>query len=344
MSGSQRSPNAIGGSSSSHSPIPPSGSPHSKTIGPSSSETSYVNMADVDNRLADVSLTGNHCQYEYCGQLDFLPFFCQSCRKTFCLDHRSETAHHCANEGAWAARRRQAQQAKLSAGADRTMRDYVTQKPCASSACKTVVGTSLVPGVHCSNCNRDYCLKHRLREDHNCANLQPIGARSGGSAMADSAARAKSALDKLRAWGAAKKEQANKALPRPAAQQSATARMAALADLKRTAKGDAKVPAEMRLYLHVEAEAASTQAKIPKGKFYYQKDWVVGRILDAAARNLQIPNINNQSSKEEDKLRIFFVEGGRLLEFNEQAGKVLANGNTIVLLRGVGPPPELIDF
>ncbi|ERT02516.1 AN1-like Zinc finger family protein [Sporothrix schenckii 1099-18] len=335
MSGSQR-PNQ--GASSSSTVSTPSA--------PSSSETSYVNMTDVDSRATDVSLTGKHCQYEYCRQLDFLPFFCQSCRKTFCLDHRTESAHHCAHEGAWAERRRKAQLARPSAGADRTMRDLVSQKPCASPACKTVVGTSLVPGVHCSNCNRDYCLKHRLREDHNCANLKPIGARpsAGGSTMADSAAKAKSALDKLRAWGAAKKEQANKAIPRPAAQQSAAARMAALTDLKKTAKGDAKIPAEKRLYLHVEAEAASTQAKLPKGKFYYQKDWVVGRVLDAAARNLQIDNINNKSSKEEDKLRIFHVEGGRLLEFNEQAGKALANGNTIVLLRGVGPPPELINL
>ncbi|KAL1888837.1 hypothetical protein Sste5346_009315 [Sporothrix stenoceras] len=339
---SSQRPNKQGASSSSSTPSSSSNTP---TPTPSSSDTSYVNMTDVaDNHATDVSLTGKHCQYEYCRQLDFLPFFCQSCRKTFCLDHRTETSHHCAHEGAWAERRRQAQLARPSAGADRTMRDLISQKPCASPACKTVVGTSLVPGVHCSNCNRDYCLKHRLREDHNCANLQPIGARPGGTAMADSAAKAKSALDKLRAWGAAKKEQANKAIPRPAAQQSAAARMAALTDLKKTAKGDAKIPAEKRLYLHVEAEAASTQAKLPKGKFYYQKDWVVGRVLDAAARNLQIDNINNKSSKEEDKLRIFHVEGGRLLEFNEQAGKALANGNTIVLLRGVGPPPELINL
>ncbi len=310
------------------------------------SDTSYINMTEVDSR-PDVSLVGKHCQYEYCRQLDFLPFFCQSCRKTFCLDHRIESSHDCTNAGAWAERRRQAQLAKPSAGAGRTMREFVSEKPCASTACKTVVGTSLVPGVHCNNCNRDYCLKHRLREDHNCTNLAPLGARAGASsasAVESSAARAKSALDKLRAWGAAKKEQANKAIPRPATQQSAAARIAAVAALKKAAKGDTKIPVEKRLYLHVEAEAGSTQAKLPKGDFFYNKDWVVGRVLDAAARHLQIANINNQSAKEEDKLRVFHVEGGRLLEFNEAVGSALVTGNTIVLLRGVGPPPELINL
>ena len=324
-------------------------SPHTPSDSATTS-TSYINMTEVDSR-PDTSLIGTQCEYEYCRQLDFLPFLCQSCRHTYCLDHRTESSHHCTHAGAWAERRRQAQLAKPSAGAGRTMRSFVAEKPCAAAAgtpaaCKTVIGTSLVTGVHCSNCNRDYCLKHRLREDHDCDKLEPIGARATAAAAAGAATaqRARSALDKLKAWGAAKKEQANKAIPRPAAQQSAAARMAAMAALKKEAKGDAKIAPEKRLYLHVEAEAKSTQAKLPKGTFFYPKDWVVGRILDAAARHLQIANINNQSSKEEDKLRIFHVEGGRLLEFNEQASSVLVNGNTIVLLRGVGPPPDLINL
>ncbi|EFX05772.1 an1 zinc finger protein [Grosmannia clavigera kw1407] len=311
--------------------------------------TSYIKMAEVDTR-PDATLTGKHCQFDYCNQLDFLPFYCQSCRKTFCLDHRTESAHRCENEGAWAQRRREAQLARPSAGAGRTMRELVAEKPCASPACKTVVGTGLVPGVHCSSCNRDYCLKHRLREDHNCAHLTPLGARPGGSAangaITASGARAKSALDKLRAWGAAKKEQAGKAMPvraSPAA-QSAAQRTAALADLRKTAKGDAKIAPEKRVHLYVEAEATSTQAKLPKGRFFYSRDWAVGRVLDAAARSLQIDNVNNQSTKEDDKLRVFHVEGGRLLDFNEKVGTVLANGNTIVLLRGIGPPPDLMDL
>ncbi|KAM0324934.1 hypothetical protein ACHAQA_007900 [Verticillium albo-atrum] len=308
---------------------------------PEASDTSYVNMGESKDGF-DATLLGKHCEYDYCNQLDFLPFFCQSCKKTFCLDHRSETSHKCANAGAWAERRRLAQAAKPSHGQGRLMRDTVSQKPCASPPCKTTIGTSLVPGVHCASCNRDYCLKHRLKEDHDCKNLVPIGARAGTSQMDAVASKTKSALDKLRAWGSAKKEQAGRALPKPKP-TSASQRMIAVNNLKKTAKGDDKLALEKRIYVYVEAEAETAKAKFPKGAFFFSKDWVVGRVLDDAARRLQVENINNRSSDERDKLRVFHVEGGRLLEFNEKVGAALVSGNTVVLLRGVGAPPDLIE-
>jgi hypothetical protein len=199
------------------------------------------------------------------------------------------------------------------------MLDLVPQKkPCADDNCKTTIGTALVPGVHCANCNRDYCLKHRLREDHACSSKVPIGARAASAAQAAAVAEgARSALERFRLWGQAKKQQAK--------------------------VSDAKIAPEKRVYLYVEAEAATARAKIAKGEFFYSQDWVVGKMLDAAARSLQVQNINNQSTSEEDTLRVFHVEGGRLLEFNEKLGKVLQSGNTVVLLRGVGPPPDLIE-
>ncbi|KAI1447816.1 AN1-type zinc finger protein [Annulohypoxylon stygium] len=301
-------------------------------------DTSYVKM-DKDT-TADATLIGKHCQLEYCNQLDFLPFFCQSCKKTFCLDHRTESAHKCAHAGAWAERKRAAQLARPSAGEGKRMRDLVSQKPCAAPECKTVVGTSLVPGVHCQGCNRDYCLKHRLREEHDCQNLVPIGARP---AQFDVAEQTRSAFSRLKAWGAAKRETASRALPKPKP-TTASARLVAVNKLKKTAKGDAKLAPEKRVYLYVEAEAETTTARNYKGEFFYSKDWVVGRVLDAAAKSLQIENVNNQSSSERDKLRVFHVEGGRVLEFNEKVGSALVSGNTIVLLRGIGPPPDLIEM
>ncbi|KAI1341587.1 AN1-like zinc finger protein [Xylariaceae sp. FL0016] len=300
-------------------------------------DTSYVKM----DRDADATLIGKHCELEYCNQLDFLPFFCQSCKKTFCLDHRTEDSHKCANRGAWAERRRQAQLARPSAGEGRRMRDFVSEKPCAANdmGCKTVIGTSLVPGVHCAGCNRDYCLKHRLKEEHDCKNKVPVGARPGS----DVQEQTRNAFAKLRAWGSAKKEAASRALPK-AKPTSASARIVAVNNLKKTAKGDAKLPPEKRVYIYVEAEAETTTAKNYKGEFYYSKDWVIGRVLDAAAKSLQVENVNNQSSQERDKLRVFHVEGGRVLEFNEKVGLVLVSGNTIVLLRGIGPPPDLIEM
>ena len=130
--------------------------------------------------------------------------------------------------------------------------------------------------------------------------------------------------------------------PKPS---TAASRLVVLNTLKKTAKGDAKIAPEKRIYLHVEAEAQTTKSKFPKGDFFYNVEWSVGRLLDDAARGLQVENLNNRGGGEEAKLRVFHVEGGRLLEFGEKVGGAVGNGNTVVLLRGVGPAvPDLIEI
>lgn len=132
-------------------------------------------------------------------------------------------------------------------------------------------------------------------------------------------------------------------LPQTKTKSASVARIQATATLKKTAKGDDKVPVEKRVYIHVEASADTISAKVPKGAFFYNKEWSVGRVLDIAAKSLQVQNLNNRGGGEEEKLRVFHVEGGRLLEFSEKLGVTVQTGNTIVLLRGVGPAiPDLI--
>ncbi|KAF1813175.1 hypothetical protein P152DRAFT_307794 [Eremomyces bilateralis CBS 781.70] len=315
----------------------------------SAEASSYSKMA-----VGDVEAIGAHCQMAFCHQLDFLPFRCESCKGTFCLDHRTESTHSCTNAGAWARARREA----LSPSGNRasTKPSLLThEQQCSEPSCKTLVDTPLTPGVHCATCNRTYCLKHRMNEDHGCSKLTPRGARPG-SEQQKSKEKGLAALQRLRAWGAAKKTVAKdgitsstKTLSSPfkpkASSTSPAAQAQALAELKRSAKGDAKVPQEKRIYLHVEASADTTTAKHPTGKFYYSADWTIGRVLDAASKTLQVENVNNRREGEGDKLRVFHVEAGRLLEFSEKLGEVCKSGNMIVLLRGVGPPaPDLIEL
>ena len=190
-----------------------------------------------------------------------------------------------------------------------------------------------------------------MREDHDCKNLIPVGARPGAITSRE---KGLAALEKLRAWGANKKAAASASKSSGLAStlkkitSNSSSKMndglAAMNTLKRTAKGDDKTPPEKRVYLYVEASADTTTAKYPSGKFFYSKEWSMGRVLDAAAKVLQVANVNNRVEGEEEKLRVFHVEGGRLLEFKEKVGDVLKDGNTIVLLRGVGPGvPDLIQ-
>jgi hypothetical protein len=161
-----------------------------------------------------------------------------------------------------------------------------------------------------------------------------------------------SALAKLKLWAENKRKEDDK---RRAPKKtggflglggSKTANVSAVTELnalKRSAKGEASIPPEKRIYLHVEASADTTKAKFPTGKFYYNKEWTVGRVLDVAAKSLQVQNVNNRGGGEEEKLRVFHVEGGRLLKFSEKIGEATVSGNMIVLLRGVGDgEPDLI--
>jgi hypothetical protein len=259
------------------------------------------------------------------------PQFTNNHRSKFCLDHRTETSHECPKAGEWAAKRaalNRGPQTPLSAKPN----ILTHEQQCADPACKTLINTPLVTGVHCDKCNRSYCLKHRFTYEHNCANLVPLGARPKQDTQK---AKGAAALDRLRAWGAAKKANMPKA-PVSKTKQAAAAQVQELATLKRTAKGEAKIPQEKRVYLFVEASSDTLTAKIPKGNFFYSTEYSVGRVLDLAAKSLQVANLNNQVEGEENKLRIFHVEGGRLLDYGEKLGGVVQTGNTIVLLRGVG--------
>lgn len=140
-------------------------------------------------------------------------------------------------------------------------------------------------------------------------------------------------MGRLKVWS---KERQAALTPKPKPSTS-TSRILAVNNLKKSAKGDDKISMEKRVYLYVEAESSTTRSKLPKGEFWYSKEWSVGRMLDVAARGLQVENMNNRGGGEEKRLRVFHVEGGRLLDFGEKIGDVLTSGNTVVLLRGVGP-------
>ena len=190
-----------------------------------------------------------------------------------------------------------------------------------------------------------------MPEEHDCKNVPRGGIVARGPRQ-----QAMTALEKLKVWAENKRKEDEKrrggskksgffGLGKSSSSAAATAQ-AELNALKRSAKGDASIPQEKRIYLHVEASADTTKAKFPTGNFFYNKEWTVGRVLDVAAKALQVQNVNNRGGGEEDKLRVFHVEPGRLLKFNEKIGESCATGNTIVLLRGVGSgeAPDLIDL
>ncbi|TGZ82582.1 hypothetical protein EX30DRAFT_191621 [Ascodesmis nigricans] len=294
--------------------------------------------------IGDVQAIGAHCDVNTCNRLDFLPFRCESCQGTFCLDHRTETAHTCSKAGTWLANRTQSSSSSSTSYTPATNVQSLLRTPCALPKCKTIINTSREPGVNCSVCRKQYCLKHRLQDSHECKAPPPP----------PSAVARERAVEKIKSLGMGrffgrsekdkeKEKESGKKASKSALvpKRSGVALAAELAKMKREAKGDEKVPMEKRVYLYTEAEAKTTTAKIPRGVFWYSKDWSVGRVLDVGARQLQIANVNNQGDDEEKRLRIFHVESGRVLSFGEKIGDCALNGNTIVMLRGLMMPDLL---
>lgn len=305
----------------------------------------------------DVEDVGAHCQLEYCGIRDFLPFKCESCKGTFCLDHRTETAHQCTKAGEWA-RRRNAQNSQTNGSLPPKPSLLTHDKQCSEIKCKTLIGTSRIPVNHCTTCNRNYCLSHRMPEDHNCKNLVPIGARpkTQMGTMAEARKAATSGLSRFRQWIGEKREEEKQvpgaksakekendlisSLRRRFTDPSKITKAQAIAnlnDLKRTAKGEANIPQQKRIYMYVEAETETAKAKFSPGKFFYNREWSVGRMLDAAAKAMQVENVNNRGGGEEEKLRVFHLVHG-FLNFSDKVGDCCKTGDKIVLMRGVKDP------
>jgi AN1-type zinc finger protein 1 len=293
----------------------------------------------ITMEVGDVEAIGAHC--EVCRDKDLLPNKCMSCHMILCSKHASESAHNCPKAGEWARQRRLKELGEFR-GTTTPKPNHSNSEQCSEPHCKTFIDTPQNPAVRCDGCNHQYCLKHRMREDHDCKNVIPLGARIGANGQVQQSNKEKLRLGfgRLKTWGKSQQTEVEKRMesfkpkPKPT---SAAARLAALNQLKKDAKGDDKIPAEKRIYLHVEAEKESTRAKMPQAKLWFNQEWAVGRVLDEATKRLQVPNENNTKDNEADRLRIFHIEGGRVLEYKEKLGQAVQNGNTIVVLKGIGP-------
>ncbi|XP_062918062.1 AN1-type zinc finger protein 1 isoform X2 [Mobula hypostoma] len=156
---------------------------------------------------------GKHCTVQHCRQLDFLPFVCDACSGTYCLEHRNKDAHGCSGV---------------------LIRKEPVQSEGSSYSCsfKSCKANELVP-IICPECNKHFCLKHRHQSDHDCEKQQV----------------SKSHLFVIQQ----SKEEAvaNKAIPvkkgRTGAKNDATAAKVALMKLKLHAVGDKSIPQKLKL-------------------------------------------------------------------------------------------------
>jgi len=143
-------------------------------------------------------LKGDHCAVSTCKQFDFLPFKCDSCGKTYCLDHRGQSAHNCDSSNRPELKniipqcpicnamiiiasgedpnakmdlhiRSNCTQYKIDDGnvsdkkSDSNNFNHSSKGLCGYSKCK-----SKRAPIECHDCHKFFCPEHRFPQDHMC--------------------------------------------------------------------------------------------------------------------------------------------------------------------------------
>jgi len=137
--------------------------------------------------MAYFSDVGAHCSYSGCGIKDFLPFTCNQCNDTFCLDHFKPDIHRCRNIGMFDARVvvcpncSVAIRLKHFQEPDAILRDHQgthcqrqnkpQTKTCPVKGCREQL--TITNNFTCKACHAAVCLRHRLPEDHTCCTKPP---------------------------------------------------------------------------------------------------------------------------------------------------------------------------
>lgn len=139
---------------------------------------------------ADLMSVGQHCSHPDCGQIDFLPFECDACSRTFCLQHRRYQDHSCT----------EAQQShssvivcplcakgiKMEPNQDAHQAFDAHTRHCDPSNYQRVMQPAKCPVPNCKaklrevnsfvckDCGVKVCLAHRLPSDHACKGARAL--------------------------------------------------------------------------------------------------------------------------------------------------------------------------
>mgnify|MGYP001104089058 FL=1 len=126
---------------------------------------------------------GKQCSVQTCKQLDFLPFDCGACQRTFCKEHRTQTSHQCTgpqiiedkqaptcplcSKPVAILPRQDVDQAlaqHMHGGCKSIEQERRKQNRCCAPRCRQ---HELTP-IRCLQCKLQFCVKHRHPADHSC--------------------------------------------------------------------------------------------------------------------------------------------------------------------------------
>ncbi|XP_058966436.1 AN1-type zinc finger protein 1 isoform X1 [Pocillopora verrucosa] len=255
--------------------------------------------------MAEFPDFGKQCDVEICKQLDFLPFICNGCSGTFCLEHRSKSSHNCTVDD---------QKFKGDPSKTSVSNGFLE---CSLNECNS---RELVP-VLCEHCHKNYCLRHRHQVDHQCPGLPQKQPR---------------VTPEQRIQQIIGKDLCKEKKGRGGVRNESRAAKVALMKMKMKATGDGSIPQvcqEERIYLRVLMPLGNKEREYP---MYFSKYWTVGKVIDKIAVTARLKNDNNKAVAK--KLRLFHGSSGDVLDlqnplehFQTQDDCPVLSGSTVVL-------------
>eukprot|EP01083_Nonionella_stella_P024299 67160_1 len=268
-------------------------------------------------------LKGKHCFMDECKQFDFLPFTCDSCKKTFCLDHRAQQAHKCKagrpeNNNVLPKcpmcnkyvliKSGESVDRKVMQHIDSGCTQYTVDRKkekiaaCAYSKCKATRAP-----CECKHCHKFFCPQHRLADDHLC---QHAGQKKN---------------IRFNPFKAKINKKPNKKNKKYKAMDPSKSRLR----MKAVAKGNKNIESKDRFY--VEINFSKTLKKKALTMFFNRRK-TVGRILDEICDERNIKNKNHIASARQ--LVLLCVRTGGVLPCDVELRLMepeFQSGDTILL-------------
>ncbi|KAJ3221169.1 AN1-type zinc finger protein 1 [Clydaea vesicula] len=252
---------------------------------------------------------GKHCSNSDCKQLDFLPFRCNKCELFYCQDHRFR--HKCREE-------------ELTGNSPPKKKILDSDlKECFLSECNV---KELFYST-CSQCSRNFCLRHRHPTDHNCESVQikQNFQQAKSNEIKDLISEKLSSSTKI--------ENSNK-IKKPKKVNPAIE----LTRMKLHAMGDKGIPVESRVYFQVHLPLESNNKQI--FKMFFHKDWTVGRTIDKICLLNKIENVNNKMNLEEKKISLYDTEKKLIIDTSKTwqdliSSNLITNTQQITLERDI---------
>lgn len=203
-----------------------------------------------DSNEKDLTTIGQHCSFESCNRLDFLPVKCELCHLNYCKEHYSFSSHNCTKYQ----EKNEQNLTKISGNC------RINFYNCTFEDCKQREMVEVI----CEFCTKRLCMKHRLQIDHTCSKLE-------------------SNLTNLKPKST--KKEFNFELKQNVSEKNMPlAAKLNLMKLKQSAVGPPGLPEQSKFFCFVIQNSIESVKK----PFFFSNKWPIGKCIEFLAEKLKI--------------------------------------------------------